>query len=310
MKIKSIILLLFFMPLFLFAQDTIDSLGHSLSLSENIARQSIYREKNGDTFTCYKPKTFAFVTNIPGNTVGFVKYSFKRENLYKVGVVAASTAILLIFDQKITDEFQHFSRRNNISANEDFSPIVTVKLFGKKTNLGKMPKNVNTAFYNLGQGSSVVLAAAGFLIGGKIKNDNRALQTSSQLLESFLALGIHTQVLKYATGRENPSDATVPGGRWRPFPSMSAFQNQKPKYDAFPSGHLATFVSAITIVSENYPTKKWIKPIGYTIAGLLSLSMVNNGVHWASDYPLGFALGYGYGKYITRKNKVRLVPAW
>jgi hypothetical protein len=73
---------------------------------------------------------------------------------------------------------------------------------------------------------------------------------------------------------------------------------------------LTTFVGAIKIVSENYPAKKWIKPIGYTIAGLLSLSMINNRVHWASDFPLGFALGNGYGKYITRKNKVKLRPAW
>jgi hypothetical protein len=181
--------------------------------------------------------------------------------------------------------------------------LIQVKLFGKNTILMKWPKNINTAFYNLGQGSSVVYMAAGFLIAGKIKKDPRALQTASQLVESFLALGVGTQLIKYSTGRENPSDATVSGGRWRPFPTMSNFQNRKPVYDAFPSGHLATFVNAITIVSENYPRKRWIKPVGYSIAGLLSLSMVNNGVHWASDFPLGFAIGYGYGKYIAKKNK-------
>jgi len=39
--------------------------------------------------------------------------------------------------------------------------------------------------------------------------------------------------------------------------------------------------------------------------------MINNGVHWASDFPLGFALGYGYGKYITHKNKITIArTAW
>ena len=122
----------------------------------------------------------------------------------------------------------------------------------------------------------------------------------------FLALGASTQILKYSTGRETPGSATAPGGKWRPFPSVSNFNNNKPKYDAFPSGHLATFVSAVTIVAENYPRVKWIKPVGYTIAGLLSFAMMNNGVHWAGDYPLGFALGYGFGKFITRKNHIRL----
>lgn len=129
------------------------------------------------------------------------------------------------------------------------------------------------------------------------------------MVSKFSAAEISFLFERYA-GRENPSDATVAGGRWRPLPSMGEFQNHKPKYDAFPSGHLATFVSAVTIISENYPTKKWIKPIGYTIAGLLSFSMINNGVHWASDFPIGFALGYGYGKYITRKNKIKVPAAW
>ena len=276
-----------------------------------LQHQKFYHQQNGDSFYYKKPGHFSFISNIPKNSYGYFRQSLQKENLYKVGIVAASTTLLLIFDQRITDGVQGFAKRNSISANEQFEPIVSVKVMGKKTNLGKWPKNFNTAVYNLGQGSSVVLVAAGFFIGGKIKHDNRALQTASQLAESFLALGVQTQVLKYATGRENPSDASVAGGRWHPFPSFSNFQNNKPKYDAFPSGHLATFVSAVTIVAENYPAVRWIKPVGYTIASLLSFAMINNGVHWASDFPLGFALGYGYGKYITHKNKITIArTAW
>jgi hypothetical protein len=29
---------------------------------------------------------------------------------------------------------------------------------------------------------------------------------------------------------------------------------------------------------------------------------MNNDVHWAGYYPLGFALDYGFGKFITKKN--------
>lgn len=302
------VILLFLRPAFTIAQtDTIAAVAEKLPA---VFKQRIYFEKNGDSFICNKPGTFNFITNIPASTVGYIRHSFKKENLCKVGIVAASTTLLLIFDQQITDEFQAFAKSNGISASEDFDPIVRVKLFGKNTNLGKWPKNANTAFYNLGQGSSVILMAAGFYLGGRVRHDNRALQTASQLGEAFLALGIGTQLLKYSTGRENPSDATVSGGRWRPFPAFGDFQNNKPKYDAYPSGHVATFVSAVTIIAENYPTRRWIKPVGYTLAGLISLSMVNNGVHWASDFPLGFALGYGYGKYIAKKNKIRVTPAW
>jgi len=306
---KFIALLFIMSPVIVFANAGIDSLPAVADSAAPSAKQKIYYEKNGDSFTCNKPKTFDFLTHIPGDAVGYTKQSFQKQNLYKLGIIAASTAVLIIFDQQITDGVQSFARYNGISATEDFTPIVTVKLFGKKTNLGKMPHNVNTAFYNLGQGSSVVLMAAGFLIAGKIKHDNRALQTASQLGESFLALGLGTQLIKYGTGRENPSAASIPGGRWRPFPSMKDFQNNKTKYDAFPSGHLATFVSAVTIISQNYPTVKWVKPLGYTISALLSFAMMNNGVHWASDFPMGFALGYGFGKFITKKNHIRLTSA-
>jgi hypothetical protein len=42
---------------------------------------------------------------------------------------------------------------------------------------------------------------------------------------------------------------------------------------------------------------------------LASFAMMNHGVHWAGDYPPGFALGYGFGKFITKKNHIRVVSA-
>ncbi len=256
-----------------------------------------------DGFT--RPKPFSFITNIPADVAGFTKQSFKQKNFSSLARIAGATVFLLLADQSITNTVQDIADDHNISSSEKFSPVLNFKIGGKKTNFGKLPKNINTAFYFLGQGSSTMFMAAGFYLLGKIKKDNRALQTASQLTESFITLGIGTQVMKYATGRENPSDATTDGGRWRPFPTWNNFQNSKPKYDAFPSGHMACFISAITIISKNYPEKKWIKPIGYTIAGLCSLAMLNNGVHWASDYPLGFGLGHGFGKFISKRRRMK-----
>ncbi len=255
-----------------------------------------------------KPKSFSFITNMPKDVAGFTKQSFQKKKFFNLGLIAGSTAVLFLFDQKITNNFKDFSEDRRISSTESFSPVFKINIAGKKTNFGKIPRNFNTAFYNLGQGSSTMLIAAGFFIMGKIEKNNRALQTATQLTEAFLALGIGTQVMKYTTGRENPSDATASRGRWHPFPSWSNFQNNKTKYDAFPSGHLATFVSTVAIISENYPEIKWIRPVGYSIAGLIGLSMINNGVHWASDLPLGFALGYGFGKFISKKSHFTFIP--
>jgi hypothetical protein len=281
----------------------------SMAQQDNLPGNPLPVYLSTKTETVYKkPKPFSFLTNIPGDVLGFSKQSFKKNNLRNLGYIAGSTVLLLLADQSVNNTVQDVAEDHNIRASENFSPLIQIKLGGKKTNIGKVPKNINTAFYDIGQGSSVMLMAAGFFVLGEIKKDNRALQTASQLTEAFISLGLGTQLMKYATGRENPSYATTRGGKWHPFPKWSDFQNDKTRYDAFPSGHLATFVSAVTIISQNYPEKKWIAPVGYSIAGLLSLAMINNGVHWASDFPLGFALGYGFGRFISRKSHFQLVP--
>ena len=56
-----------------------------------------------------------------------------------------------------------------------------------------------------------------------------------------------------------------------------------------------------TALAMNYPEKRWIRPAGYGLISLVGFAMINNGVHWAGDYPL--ALGIGY---ITAKATVHL----
>jgi hypothetical protein len=248
-----------------------------------------------------KPKHFGFVTKMPGDLKRFGRNSFSKKNLTGLGIITASTGILVLADPLLTKNLQQVLQTNGISGKESFSPVFEIKTGGKSTHIGKWPKNLNTAFYNLGQGSTVMYMAAGFYILGKINKDYRASQTAGQLVESFIALGLITQVMKYSSGRETPGRASSARGIWRPFPAFSDFQNNKPRYDAFPSGHLSTLIAAITIISSNYPEKKLILPAGYSLAGLCAISMINNGVHWASDYPLAFGLGYGLGKAITSR---------
>jgi hypothetical protein len=284
----KLIIFLIFSPFVLVAQDTVMVSAETATIS-------------GKMFQ--RPATFDFISKIPKDIIGFTGSSFKKNNLPKMAIIPASTLLLYFFDKSISNTVWDVSMDRKISPVESFKPFIRINTGGKQTNIGKIPRNVNTALYNLGQGSTTMLLAAGFYIAGKINKDNRSLQTASQLTEAFIALGFGTQILKYATGRENPSDASSSKGKWRPFPSWKDFQNNKTRYDAFPSGHLATFISTITIIGNNYSEKKWIKPIGYGIAALCSVAMINNGVHWASDFPLGIGLGHGFGNYISKKAK-------
>jgi membrane-associated phospholipid phosphatase len=116
-------------------------------------------------------------------------------------------------------------------------------------------------------------------------------------------MGVGTQLIKRITGRQSPSEAVELDGSWHLFPSFKNYQNHTPVYDAFPSGHLATLMSTVTILADNYPEKKWIKPVGYSVIGLVGYSMINNRVHWASDYPLAIALGYLCAKQVLKNNR-------
>jgi len=165
------------------------------------------------------------------------------------------------------------------------------------------PKNLNSALYSIGEGFTSLALCGGLYVYGQIKHDYRTIQTASQILQTQLAIGITTQLIKRMTGRESPSRATAPGGAWRPFPSFAEFANRRSTYDAMPSGHMATMMGTVTVLTLNYPEKKWIKPVGYGIMGLIGFAMMNNDVHWASDYPLAIGVGYVTALATVRLNR-------
>lgn len=246
-----------------------------------------------------KPRPFQFVTQTPSDLWQAAKAPFQNENRLGLLITGAATFSFIIMDQPLVDAVQRFAHRNHISAIESNHILWSVKIGGKSTKLLSVPGNFNTALYQLGQGFPSLLLGGGFWIYGKLGHDYRALSTASQLAESFIVMGVGTQILKRIAGRQTPGHATVPGGLWRPFPSFKNFQNHTPEYDAFPSGHLATLMSTVTILAENYPKKKYIKPVGYAVIGLIGLAMMNNGVHWAGDYPLAIALGYVSARIVS-----------
>ncbi|RPJ73597.1 MAG: hypothetical protein EHM20_11975 [Alphaproteobacteria bacterium] len=65
-------------------------------------------------------------------------------------------------------------------------------------------------------------------------------------------------------------------------------------------------MTTFMILSENYAEYTWIKPVGYTLMGLLSFEMINNSVHWAGDYPLALGIGYMIGKTIVENGRKKI----
>lgn len=250
-----------------------------------------------------KPKNWSFITHVPKDCYQTFTFSITKQNWPKLAITAGITGLLVIADQKIYDGFQRFSERNNISTEESYNNLLQVKLFGKETNIIKAPRNAASLFYQLGQGATGVLIGGVLFVQGKIGHNNRSLQTASDLMEVFVSTSVISQVMKRISGRQTPGHATEAGGRWQPFPAFSDFQKRTPEFDAFPSGHLMNMMATVTVLADNYPEKKWIRPVGYALIGLTGLSMTNLGVHWMSDYPPALLFGYLNGKIVTMRHK-------
>jgi membrane-associated phospholipid phosphatase len=165
----------------------------------------------------------------------------------------------------------------------------------------RSPSSFNNYLVEIGDGRTQFGVAGAFATYGLIFDDHRALRTASQSVEAILVTGFVVQVLKRCTGRESPAAADHPDGVWRPFPNLKTYERHQSKYYSFPSGHTATTVALITVISQNYPEWKWFKPVGYVLVGLVEVGLVNSGMHWFSDFPLAMMLGYTCGMIVSER---------
>lgn len=255
-----------------------------------------------------KPKSFSFLTHVPRDVWGITKSPFEKNGWKGFLGVAATSAVLVHFDQQLLDGAMHFSRQIHLQPQTDYKTLINIPLGKQEVKIFKIPQNLNSALYTLGEGWVGVAIGGGFWVQGKIAHNNRSLQTASDLMEGFISAAVLTQLVKRTTGRQSPFMRTQPGGKWTFFPSFKNYQENTSNYDAFPSGHLATMMTTVTVLAENYPENKWIKPVGYTIMGLTSFAMMNTEVHWIGDYPLALAFGYLNGKIITGRHKQQKRP--
>ena len=278
----------------------------SLSFVKTNYKDSIQVEKIHQVTTCdkdfiyqyRKPKFWDKFKYIPSDLAHFGEFVIQKENLKWDVLVLGSTAITIPYDQKILNDASDLGNKiGGWDKDHEYGKVGGI--------LRIVPKNISSAVYYIGNGGTTLLLSGIFYgIYQFRENDLRALNTSSELIECIMSVGIATQTIKRITGRQSPSAAIEtgnPGGEWNWFPSFSAFQENTPNYDAMPSGHIATYMATLTIISTNYPEIKWIKPVGYSMMGIIAYNMVSTKVHWASDYPIGIFIGYVMGKQIANR---------
>ncbi len=306
---RLFLFLLLFATVAMQAQNT-DSLRVTVANPDVIGNETLVEHKNAFsnidpqyTAVYQKPTFWQIIKYIPDDLYQFGRFTTRTQNLKWDALAVGSTAALLPFDQDLLEGADYLGKRLG-----GWDKDSEYKKVGGLLNI--IPQNISSAVYYIGNGGTTVLLSGMFYGIGKLNNnDLRALNTSNELLECLLSVGVATQTIKRVTGRQSPSRAIPdnnPGGKWQPFPSFAAFQNNTPNYDAMPSGHLATYVATVTIIAINYPEKRWIRPVGYAVGGILAFNMVSTKVHWVSDYPIAILIGYVMGKTIAERRITKL----
>ncbi|MEP6595266.1 MAG: phosphatase PAP2 family protein [Ginsengibacter sp.] len=245
------------------------------------------------------PRKFGFIKYVPNDLWQITKSPFQKKNLLWFSSIVVSSSFLSWQDPALQNGVKHFAKVVHLSPTSSYKTAFGIG----DTKIIKIPQSLSAGIYQLGEGGTSMLVAGGLFLYGKIKHDNRSLQTASDLTEAFITMGVATQLLKRSFGRQSPFAATVPGGKWRPFPAFTDYQRHTGNYDAFPSGHLATLMATFTVLCKNYPEKKWIKPLGGVILSLVGFVMVNSNVHWVGDYPLALGIGYLSGKITAERHR-------
>ena len=247
-----------------------------------------------------KPQFINIIKDLPGDFTRFARLTISPQSLPTWGVVVGTTAVTYYYDDKIYRKTKQLA--SHLDSDTHDRKKVLFRVAGQPF---QIPDNFYTSLYHIGDGFTEILLNLSFYGYGYTQENYRSQTVAHQLTKGLILMTAVQQTLKRATGRQTPKRATTKRGRWRPFPDQKEYTAHKASYDAFPSGHVATLMTSLTIIAENYPDYPLIWPIGSGVVGILAFSMVTVGVHWVSDYPLAIALGYWLGQSIAHKEKQR-----
>lgn len=239
------------------------------------------------------------VTELPTTGIEGLKMSFGKASIPWWGLIIGSTAVLYEYDEDIYSDVQKKGRKWGLGNSDNTHALFNIGPWPMR-----FPTDTGSALYFIGDGVTHFTIAGSLLTYGYFSENNRPYNTGLQIVHGMAISTFFSQLIKRSTGRESPYVKTEERGAWRPFPSFSEYGDETPKYDAMPSGHIMTATLTFTILIENYPEYEyWLRPVEIGWLSLLGFQMVNNGVHWASDYPLGIGMGYVFGKASAQLGK-------
>lgn len=201
-----------------------------------------------------------------------------RRDLELLGGAALATGVLAPFDHSI----QHNIRTEDLRNNTGLERAAHALAFAG----GPGPFVLGGALYLAGEGG-----------------DSRRLATLGlTVTEATVVAAALNGLVKGFSGRALPNATSGEPGD---FSFGRGFHDGNGAFVSFPSGHTAASFAAATVIVEQssswHPaSRRVVAPIAYATATLVAVSRLYQDVHWASDLPLGAAIGVWSGRTVVR----------
>lgn len=149
----------------------------------------------------------------------------------------------------------------------------------------------------LGDATSIILSVS-FYGFGSWRDIPTLAAAGAAGTQAVMVNAVYVQSLKVISGRTRPGennsdDDFFPGWGER-------VENFKFRH-SWPSGHTSSSFSFVASQHAFFPNEKWIPWVGYPIAAVIGLGMVEGDYHWTSEVLAGAIIGTVIG-YTTGKN--------
>lgn len=204
-----------------------------------------------------------------------------KQDAFRLSILAAiTTGFIASFDAQTTDEF--------VKPGEDKDRDDGLLLVGKGlAKAGYVYDDISPGYFFGGLSASM-------LVGGLICKDEKLLETTRLMAESFIFTGAITSFSKELFGRSRPYTGRGPH-------DFNFFKfSTKAEYLSMSSGHTSAIFSMMTVIAKQYD-QWWIKIPAYTLGISVALQRIDANKHWTSDVILGGALGYWVGSTLVNR---------
>lgn len=237
----------------------IDSNGFAQSVknTENSGSPSLLKTVSGD---------FLHVFSSP------FKMS-KKDGLQVLALSAITTLFIAEFDDRIDEEFGSEKDHFALQPADGLAEI------------GEVYDQVSTPYFFAG-------LTGAMLTGGFAFKDQKLLETTRLMVESFVITQIFTISLKGFVGRARPyTNRGASDFNLFKFSSSDGFRSM-------PSGHTSAIFSMMSVIAKQYP-QWWVKFPAYTLATSVAFQRMDSRSHWGADVIVGAALGYWVGNSLV-----------